>query len=126
MTNYQIPKPETFDGLTQLAQIQLPRGNYLSTYWNKQTEEVVYELVTATATATTWYKMPDDEIGTSCASILGISLALLQVFDLRIFEGHPPHQSVYMADAKIKGDFLRCVWSDYAKSDMAVQCEFVY
>jgi len=124
MTNFQIPKPETFDGLTQLAQIQLPRGNHLSTYWNKQTEEVVYEFVTATAT--TWYKMPDDEIGTSCASILGISLARLQVFDLRIFEGRPPHQSVYMADAKIKGDFLHCDWSDYAKSDMAVQCEFVY
>ena len=124
MTNFQIPKPETFDGLSQLAQIDLPRNSHLSTYWNKQTEEVLYEL--QRGETTTWYKMPDDEIGTSCASILGIPLNLLQVFDLRIFEGHPPHQSVYMADAKIKGDFLRCVWSDYAKSDMAVQCEFVY
>ena len=124
MTNFQITAPETFDGLTQLAQINLPRNGFLSTYWNKQTEEVLYELVRGDTT--TWYKMPDDEIGTSCASILGISLDLLQVFDLRIFEGTPPHQSVYMADAKIKGDFLRCVWSDYAKSDMAVQCEFVY
>jgi hypothetical protein len=124
MTNFQIPPPETFDGLSQLAQIQLPRGNHLSTYWMKQTNEVLYEL--QRGETTTWYKLPDDEIGTSCASILGISLALLQVFDLRIFEGHPPHQSVYMADAKIKHDFLHCDWSDYARSDMAVQCEFVY
>jgi hypothetical protein len=124
MTNFQIPKPDTFDGLTQLAQISLPRNGLLCTYWNKYTEEVLYELQRGDTTI--WYKMPDEEIGTSCASILGIPLTLLQVFDLKIYEGTPPHQSVYMADAKIKGDFLRCVWSDYAKSDMAVQCEFVY
>ena len=119
-----IPRPDQFDNMTQLAQIQLPRDGLLSIYWIKQTEEVVYER--RQGETATWYKLPDGEIGASCASILEVSVILFQVYDLRIFEGRPPHQSVYMADAKIKADFLLCNWSDYAKSNMAVQCEFVY
>jgi len=112
--------------MTQLASITLSTGCFLETYWNVKTREVSYELLTNRAQRLSWGTMPDGPIGESCASFLGIPLNTLQVAKLRVFEGRHPVQSVYDADTKMLEDFLTCDWSDYATSDMAVQCDFSY
>jgi hypothetical protein len=118
MTTYTIPIPEPRipGNLKQLAQITVPGGGIIQTFWMRETRQVVIEY------AGRWFIQSDQNILSGVAQIIGYTkpVDLLVMTNLVVFE--IVGDEGYKADKELQDNFRDCDWSDYATDLMAFQC----